>query len=235
MSSTIDLPGGNTVVTTAISGGFATQMIDASGQPVGAAFAMAINGMGYYSLESVTAQSGGGFVVDYSYDGPLLPGTEHFAASFTSAGVAAAPPILLDQSAPLHASAQAQAVTPPSVTAAEVARLYDTTLGRMPDQAGEAFWTKALDPGSVTLLQATQAFIGSAEFQATYGAVNDGRFVQLLFENTLHREPDGMGLAYWTSALAVGHTRAEIVLNFSESAEHVALLAPHIDQGIWFT
>jgi hypothetical protein len=33
--------------------------------------------------------------------------------------------------------------------------------------------------------------------------------------------------------LASGATRAQVVLDFSESPEHITQTAPHIDSGIW--
>ena len=43
--------------------------------------------------------------------------------------------------------------------------------------------------------------------------------------NTLDRAPDQAGLDHWASALDAGVGRAEVVLAFSESAEHVVLTA----------
>jgi hypothetical protein len=40
-------------------------------------------------------------------------------------------------------------------------------------------------------------------------------------ESTLDRQP------------AVRLSRAQVVLGFSESAEHIAGTAPHVDAGIW--
>jgi hypothetical protein len=116
--------------------------------------------------------------------------------------------------------------------AAEAARLYDTALGRLPDVGGLAYWASALGSGT-TLLQAAQGFIGSAEFQAVYGALGDSQFVQTLYQNALHRTADAGGLSFWTNYLTHGHSRAEVVVGFSESAEHTINLAPHIDSGIW--
>ena len=117
--------------------------------------------------------------------------------------------------------------------AAQVARLYDTTLGRLPDAQGLIGWTEALENGSATLLQEINGFMASAEFQATYGNLTNTAFVTLLYENTLHRAPDQAGLNGWVGALNSGVSRAEIVQGFSESAEHIADTAPHIDYGIW--
>jgi hypothetical protein len=47
--------------------------------------------------------------------------------------------------------------------------------------------------------------------------------------NTLDRAADQAGLEHWTGALDRGAlTRAEVVLAFSESAEHVGLTAARI-------
>ena len=121
-----------------------------------------------------------------------------------------------------------------NVDAAEVARVYDTTLGRLPDLQGLIGWTTALENGSATLLQEINGFMASAEFQATYGNLNNTDFVTLLYENTLHRGPDPNGLNGWVTALNTGAaTRAQVVQGFSESPEHVADTAAHIDYGIW--
>ena len=117
--------------------------------------------------------------------------------------------------------------------AAEVARLYDTTLGRLPDLPGLTGWTQALENGTLTLLQEMSDFVGSAEFQAVYGNLSNTAFVTQLYANALHRAPDA-GLTAWVSLLNSGqYTRAEVVQGFSESPEHVADTAPHIDSGIW--
>jgi len=119
-----------------------------------------------------------------------------------------------------------------NLDAAEVARLYDTVLGRLPDVPGLADWTNALQTGT-SLLQVTQNFVASAEFQAAYSSLNNTQFVQLLYENTLHRAADAAGLNNWVTALSGGESRAQVVMAFSESPEHIADTAPHIDSGIW--
>lgn len=76
------------------------------------------------------------------------------------------------------------------------------------------------------MAQVTQAFVTSPEFLATYGALTNGRFVQALYQNTLHRAPDNAGLTYWVGALATGaNNKATVVYSFSDSAEHRASVA----------
>ena len=119
-----------------------------------------------------------------------------------------------------------------NVDAAEVARLYDTTLGRLPDLSGLTSWTQRLE-GGAPLVQVAQGFVGSAEFQSVYGSLNNTQFVQLLYENTLHRAADPTGLANWVGELDSGVSRAQVVVGFSESSEHIADTAAHVDNGIW--
>ena len=115
-----------------------------------------------------------------------------------------------------------------SETAAEVARLYDTVFGRAPDVGGLSFWKDALDGGRATLAQAADAFTQSAEFRGQYGNLGNRDFANALYVNTLDRPADGGGLDYWTGVLNSGVSRAEVVLAFSEGAEHVALTASRI-------
>jgi hypothetical protein len=120
-----------------------------------------------------------------------------------------------------------------NVYAAEAARLYDSALGRLPDLSGLTNWTNSLQ-GGMSLQTAAADFVASQEFQSRYGALDNTALVTLLYDNVLHRAPDAGGLAHWVSLLTTGQdTRAQVVVGFSESAEHVGNTAPHIDQGIW--
>jgi Ca2+-binding RTX toxin-like protein len=116
--------------------------------------------------------------------------------------------------------------------AAQAARLYDTVFGRLPDASGLTNWTHSLESG--TSLQTVSAdFVASQEFQSKYGALDNTAFLTLLYHNVLHRAPDTDGLNNWLNTLNTGHSRAEVVMDFSESQEHVADTASHIDHGIW--
>lgn len=116
--------------------------------------------------------------------------------------------------------------------AAAVARLYDSAFDRLPDAGGLVGWTGAVKAG-MTLHEAAAGFIGSAEFQQRYGAVDNAGFVDLLYRNVLDRQGDPDGLRNWTGALDAGMTRTEALVGFSESVEHRMQRAPYIDDGIW--
>ncbi|MES2321334.1 MAG: DUF4214 domain-containing protein [Pseudomonadota bacterium] len=110
-------------------------------------------------------------------------------------------------------------------------RLYRAAFDRAPDLGGVGFWIAKLDQG-VTLQQAAGGFIASAEFTALYGANStDFTFVSKLYEHVLHRSPDGSGFDFWMNALAQGISRADILFNFSESAENEAQVIGQIENG----
>lgn len=104
----------------------------------------------------------------------------------------------------------------------QVFRLYQAALGRMPDAKGHASWAESIFEGEQALINVAQGFVASAEFQKTYGGLNTGGFVDLLYNNVLGREADDGGRASWISKLDSGQVgRAGAVTGFSESAEFV--------------
>lgn len=108
---------------------------------------------------------------------------------------------------------------------AQVARLYDTAFGRDADPGGFVLYTKALINGT-TLQQVAQSFLGSAEFANRYGTTpSDTALVNSLYQSTLGRTPDAAGQALYVQALAAGFSRADLVVGFSESQEHINLVA----------
>ena len=106
--------------------------------------------------------------------------------------------------------------------AAQVWRLYGAAFGRDAETTGLSDWVAALDAGATTLTAAANGFLGSAEFGQRYGQLDDTGFVTRLYANVLGRAPDAAGLDAWAAQLARGASRAEVLLGFSESAEHKA-------------
>lgn len=94
------------------------------------------------------------------------------------------------------------------------------------------YWLANFDSG-LSLEKIAEAFIGSAEFRTLYGAApSDLQFVTALYNNVLHRQPDQAGLAYWLSVLRQGLSRPAVLIQFAESPENVAQIAPAIAAGI---
>ena len=107
------------------------------------------------------------------------------------------------------------------VSLAQVFRLYGSTFNRAPDAAGFEFWANQMKSGQ-SLSTLTNSFIGSPEFQSTYGSLNNNQFVTLLYNNVLKRAPDAAGFASWLTYVNGGGKREAVVDGFSESGEFQA-------------
>jgi hypothetical protein len=109
---------------------------------------------------------------------------------------------------------------------AQVARLYDAAFLRPPDAQGGAGFTAAL-LGGMSLQQAATTFITSPEFVGDYGAaLSNLGFVDLIYNNALHRAPDAAGSAGFLQQLQTGQiSRAAVFVAISESPEHIYLMA----------
>jgi hypothetical protein len=115
---------------------------------------------------------------------------------------------------------------------AQVSRLYEATLERLPDPKGLNDWAKQLENGAL-LSNVALGFTGSQEFQNTYGSLNNTQFVSQLYLNVLNRPADPGGLANWVNFLNAGATRGEVVVGFSESQENINNHAAQTNAGIW--
>ena len=112
------------------------------------------------------------------------------------------------------------------------ARVYYSTLDRAPDTAGLKFWTDSLNAGTPVNAM-VDGFTGSPEFTSKYGTLDNGAFVDLLYLNVLDRASEPAGKASWVNALNSGAAkRADVVLGFSESQEHILKVSPVIEDGI---
>jgi hypothetical protein len=113
-------------------------------------------------------------------------------------------------------------------------RLYGGAFDRVPDEGGLLYWSLGwLNSG--TLHDAAAMFIGSDEFEATYGAwISDLEFVTQLYRNVLGREGDGAGIAYWTDFLAEAEgDRADVLVQFTQLPEYVGMSNADLQNGYW--
>jgi hypothetical protein len=115
--------------------------------------------------------------------------------------------------------------------AGQVFRLYQAAFNRAPDAVGLGFWMYQHDHGMALDTIAAQ-FIASPEFSKLYGgAPSNAQFVDLLYQNVLHRAGEAGGVAHWNQVLDGGYPRAGVLAAFSESPENIAQLAPVTDAG----
>ena len=116
--------------------------------------------------------------------------------------------------------------------AAAIARLYDAAYDRLPDEDGLISWTQSL-AGGTTLLAIATTFLNSSEGQQIYGGLSNAQFVDTLYQTVLNRAADSGGRAVYLEALTNGTlTRAQMLVEFSESAEHRAITLPLYVEGI---
>ncbi|MFZ6781061.1 DUF4214 domain-containing protein, partial [Undibacterium sp. Ji83W] len=86
---------------------------------------------------------------------------------------------------------------------------------------GLAYWMQAQKDG-MNLSKISASFVSSAEFQKTYGALDNTAFVDRVYQNVLHRSSDAAGKAYWLGQLGNGLSRGDMLAGFTESTEFKA-------------
>jgi hypothetical protein len=117
--------------------------------------------------------------------------------------------------------------------AGQVYRLYQAALDRSPDEAGVGFHMASMEHFGLSLVEIAEQFMASAEFTNRLGNLTNAQFVTQLYRNVLRREPDPAGHAFHAGNLDLSRaSRAEVLIQFSESPEHKARLFPAIDNGI---
>jgi hypothetical protein len=113
-------------------------------------------------------------------------------------------------------------------------RMYQAAFNRAPDKIGLGFWMANMDKG-MGLLQVAGGFLDSPEFAAAYGNATNAAFVEKLYGNVLHRAPDQAGFDHWMELLGSGTSRAQVLMQFSESAENQAAVLKVIGNGFEYT
>ncbi len=122
-------------------------------------------------------------------------------------------------------------------SAGEIFRLYQAVFDRAPDLGGMAYWLNRKDTGSDLMQLATEFMVikapdGTVEFETRYGTnLSDEQFVVQLYRNVLNRDPDEAGKAYWVARIDE-HSREQVLMGFSESAENKVNVVELIAQGI---
>ena len=119
--------------------------------------------------------------------------------------------------------------------AGQAYRIYKAAFDRQPDPEGLGFWIGQMDNG-LALSEVAQGFLGSAEFQRLYGTnPTNEQFVNALYQNILQRPGEQEGVDFWVGLLQAGASRADVLVELSESPENQAIVAPLIADGIFYT
>ena len=105
---------------------------------------------------------------------------------------------------------------------AGVLRLYWAFFNREPDLGGARYWLSVYDQGA-SLDAIANAFAGSSEFRARYGALSNVAYVEVIYLNVLNRPRDGGGFQYWLDFLESGQlSRGGVVRWIAAAPEFVA-------------
>jgi hypothetical protein len=117
-------------------------------------------------------------------------------------------------------------------TGGQIDALYDGILARAPDPLGYEGWMSAAEHGT-SLHDVAAAFLTSSEGLSHVGAPDNATFVEELYQTALHRPADSAGLQGWLGLLNSGTSRADVALDITLSAEHVADMQPSLNAGVF--
>jgi hypothetical protein len=104
-----------------------------------------------------------------------------------------------------------------------VENMYIDTLGRSFDIEGRANFTAALNGNEMTGSDVVRAMFNSEEYAARNQT--DEEFIATLCQVMAHRAPTDAEIATWTTALASGTTRAQVVDAFLATEEFASVCA----------
>jgi hypothetical protein len=107
----------------------------------------------------------------------------------------------------------------------KITGLYIAYFNRAADYKGLSYWRekgkKAEQNGenvSSVLKKLSSGFAQHPSFARAYGDMDNQTFVEAVYRNTLGREGDAQGVAYWTALLNNGLSRSDFVSIFVEAA-----------------
>ena len=119
----------------------------------------------------------------------------------------------------LTASVVAHGLWIPDETVEGLELLYDAAVHRQPDATGLAGYGAMLASGT-SFRQIANQMASSAEFQAAHGGQSAADYIDSLYVAEVGRHADATGLAAYTTELANGHTRGDILYETAMSQEH---------------
>ena len=120
-------------------------------------------------------------------------------------------------------------------TAGQAYRLYQAAFARTPDMPGVAYHMNDMENNGLSIQQIASNFMASPEFKTQYGEnLSDDAYINALYQNVLGRGASDDEVAYYQDHFDRGiWDRPQVMINFAESPENLALVGPDITSGIW--
>lgn len=119
-------------------------------------------------------------------------------------------------------------------TTNNVTKLYIAVFKRAPDGMGLDYWVNS---SALKLEQIAQSFFDQPETQDKYAETGNQAFIETIYRNTLGREGEAAGVAYWLHELENGNiSRDQMILAVINGAqgEDAQLLENRTEVGIHF-
>ena len=100
---------------------------------------------------------------------------------------------------------------------------------------GVSYHMNDMEAKGLSIKQIATNFMASPEFIRKYGeSPSDNDFINLLYTNVLGRTPPDADVAWYQERIDSGlYDRPQLLVNFAESPENVALVGIAIENGIW--
>ncbi len=114
--------------------------------------------------------------------------------------------------------------------ASRLNRYWQVVLGHDMDPSVFGMAFELVSP-EMTPVDLSNRLLGSLEFSVRYGTLDDTQFVTQMYQNALKRAPTGTELATELANLAVGATRADLVIRLADNVA-AGVLAPLRGLGI---
>lgn len=116
--------------------------------------------------------------------------------------------------------------------AGQIYKLYQAAFNRVADKDGLGYWINSLDKSEQNIEHVITHFIRNKEFVDLYTENPVGRdFINQLYNNTLHRDPDTKGAEFWINSLKID-PKVLVLKNFIESEENQLQITGDIQHGI---
>ena len=120
-----------------------------------------------------------------------------------------------------------------------VQKAYVAYYGRPADPAGQDYWALRMDAAGQSLVAIIDAFGTSAEFTRRYGGLGFTQLVISIYQQTLGRDPDQAGLAFYVGELQAGRRTIQSIavdiLNGATLPPDSIVVANKLDVAAYYT